>query len=340
MKRKALTALFLALTFVFACVGAQAAGLPWNDVSKWSPSFTGERAYKTPDQKVTKVADGIQFTGIGGERENYTYGFSEPLDFPGGDLTIEFTIKEGTEPEMLFSFALMDKPNWGSWYSNNDMTGFIFNVRPNDYVEFHVGQALDWPLNVLIEWPEYDENNVHKAIAVKDKRMKFEFKKTDKGYKLFVNGFEIKDFEEKCDEFFLNDVLPKGKAYLTVSGLNYTFDPELRSTLVIHNISTQKKSGTNTGGDKDSSKSTGGPDIDDTEDSSTGDESSQPGEDVSDDTSSETGSETGGLESEAGNVDNTESGGGNTVVIVIVAVAVVLLVAGGLVYFLVIKKKK
>lgn len=236
------------------------------DASKWSPCFTGERAYKTPKQSVTAVKDGIKFTGVGGERENYTYSYSEPIKFPAEDLTFEFTINEGTEPEMLFAFAFMDKPNWGSWYSNNDCSGLIINVRINDSVDFHMAPALDWPTHVEFPWPEYDAKNISPAIATKDKKMKFQIKKSAKGYKLFVNGIEVPEFEAKSDQFFLKDVLPQGKAYLSVSGLNYTFDPELVSTMTLHSItttpSTIKTSGGSSASNSGSTGNTSGPKID------------------------------------------------------------------------------
>ena len=105
--------LFLAMLLLSCTFTVYAADLPINDASKWTPSFTGEREYKTPDQSVKAISNGVEFTGIGGERENFTYVFTQPLNFPKEDLTIEFTLKEGFEEEMLFAFALMDKPNWG-----------------------------------------------------------------------------------------------------------------------------------------------------------------------------------------------------------------------------------
>ncbi len=318
--------ILLAAALISCPLAANAAELPITDASKWSPSFTGEREYKTPDQSVKKVNDGIEFTGIGGERENFTYGFSEPLNFPKEDLTIEFTLKEGTEDEMMMAFAFTDKPNWGSWYSSNDTSGMIFTVRPNDVTNFHMAPALDWPTEVMLNWPARDDANPPAANAVKDKKMKFEFKHTGTSMKLIVNGYEITDFEEKFSEFYLDSTLPDGKCYLTVSGLNYTFDPELRSTLVLHSVTTTPaSSGTTTsseGAAAASSGSTGGPVIDG------GDEEE---------------SEPAGTESTASTgstASSSDDGNGSSLLWLWIVVAVVVVAGAGVAVFFVVKNKK
>ena len=320
--------ILLAAALISCPLVANAASLPITDASKWSPSFTGEREYKTPDQSVKKVSDGIEFTGIGGERENFTYGFSEPLNFPKEDLTIEFTIKEGTEDEMLFAFAFMDKPNWASWYSSNDTSGMIFTVRPNDVTNFHMAPALDWPSEVMLNWPARDDANPPAANAVKDKKMKFEFKHTGSSMKLVVNGYEITEFEEKFSEFYTDSTLPDGKCYLSVSGLNYTFDPELRSTLILHSVTTTPaSSGTTTSSESAaaaSSGSTGGPVIDDR-----GDEESEPA-----------GTESTSAASSAPAFSAAGEGEGSSLLWLWIVIAVVVVAGAGVAVFFVVKSKK
>ncbi len=307
----------------------------FNDAAKWSPCFTGERAYKTPKQSVSAVSGGIKFTGVGGERENYTYSLSEAIHFPSEDLTFEFSINEGTEPEMLYSFAFMDKPNWGSWYSNNDSSGFIINVRPYDSVEFNLAQALSWPTNIEIAWPEYDENKPDTTTSIKNKKMKFEIKKSATGYKLFVNGTEIPEFEEKSSQFFLPDVLPEGKAYLSVSGLNFTFDTELVSTMTLHNLSTAPSSFGNSKSTVNSAASSSGtsaPKIDNGKESFGESQQSE-----ANFTSTISGIEESSSDSTLS--ESTPGKNSNLVIILVICIAVVLLGGLSAFYFLVLKKK-
>ena len=345
--------LFLAMLLLSCTFTVYAADLPINDASKWTPSFTGEREYKTPDQSVKAISNGVEFTGIGGERENFTYGFTQPLNFPKEDLTIEFTLKEGFEEEMLFAFALMDKPNWGSWYSNNDSTGMIFNVRPNNRTEFAMAPALDWPVEVPLNWPENEAAVGAPTTAVKDKLMKFEFKHTATSMKLIVNGVEMTEFEKKFSDFYLDSLLKDGKCYLTVSGLNYTFDPELRSTLQVHKVSTTPSSfanANNSGTSTSSKQNTTGPviDVDIDDDPTTSDVDSTSididGTESSIDSTSEPDSETNdssALETSSSK-DASAPAKSHSLIWLWIVLAVVVVVGGGgaAVYFLVIKKKK
>ncbi|MBQ8732446.1 MAG: hypothetical protein IJY82_06430 [Oscillospiraceae bacterium] len=338
----------LAMSFTFTASAAETkVGI--NDASKWHPCFLTEeedRLWKTPDQSVTVNNDGsVTFAGIGGDRENFTYGFSEPINFPAEDLVIEFTINEGMEPEMLFAFAFTDIPNWASWYSNNDHVGFGFNVRPVDRAEFHTFNALEWPTtNEGVLFPQDDG---HPAHADKDEKMTYVFTHTDKGMALYVNGVEIEGFEDSYSEFYMDVVLPEGKSYLSVSGLNYTFDPELESKLTIHTVKTMPK-GTALGGSEqpttsdapdasepsDETPSTDGPAIDDgtSEEEIGGAESSAPSTDASDVTSED-----------ASSVINAGNGGEGPnvgLIILIVVLAVVVVAAVVVVVIILMKKKK
>lgn len=337
----------LAMTFSFTASAAETK-IGINDASKWSPSFQDDRAWKTPNQTVTGNDDGsVTFWGTGGDRENFTYGLTEQLNFPAEDLVIEFAINDGLEPEFLFAFALTQDPNWGSWYSNNDTTGMIFTVRPNSHVGFNMAPALEWPAEVDIGFPQENKDDPHITHAVKNKKMTYIFSHTDDGkMTLTVNGFEVEGFEEKYEDFFLDALLPDGKCYLTISGLDYVYDPEDESKLTLFTVKTMPK-GTALGSTNEESSST--PEAPTTSEtpvtSEPADETPSTDGPVVDDGNEDIGGGESTPQNEssvesADNSANNDNGGDNTVLIVIIVILAVLVVAAAVVVVLLLMKKK
>ncbi len=349
------------LTFLASAAEAKA---DIGNAAKWSPCFKDDRAWKTPNQTVTANSDGsVTFWGTGGDRENFTYGFTEQINFPAEDLVIEFAINDGVLPEFLFAFAFTQDPCWGSWYSSNDTTGMVITVRPNSHVGFHVATPLEWPSEVDIGFPQENPGDPHITHAVKNKKMTYIFSHTKNGkMSLTVNGFKVEGFEEKYEEFFFKDLLPDGKCYLSVSGLDYVYDPEDESKLTLFTVKTMPKgtalsgsgssgktsqpSATNTSKPTSVTPSPAGPVIDDnTSNEEIGDvsdvESTASVQTPEVDSSEiEAPDDTSDTSSAVEVIDNNGNGSSNTALIIVIVILAVLLAAAVVLLVLMNNKKK